>query len=299
VAAPDPAVLTEADCGLCGSARKSVRFEAAPYRVVECQDCGLVYVTPRRDEAKLRAMYSDDYWRSPAAKDFGYTDYVKDEALYLKTYRKRFAVLEAAGVKGGRILDVGCAAGYFLAVAKERGFTCTGVEVSAPMAEFARSRYGLDVKLGTLLEQGFAPASFDAVTFWDVVEHLPDPAAVLREARRVLTPGGLLLVETQNVGSSFARKMGPKWHHYKHAEHLYHFDPATLGKLLVKSGFEMTRWQSKLGGKYVSLDFIAERAGRVHPVLSTLLAPLRLLGGASLYINLNDEMIALARPARK
>lgn len=295
VAAPDASILADVDCGLCGSKRRKLRFEAHPYRVVECEECGLVYVTPRRDAERLGALYLEEYWRSPAAKDFGYTDYVKDERLYLKTFRKRIQVLSRFGVKEGRILDVGCAAGYFLAIAKEKGFACMGVELSETMAKFARERYGLDVRVGTLEAARFPDASFDCITFWDVLEHVPDPTAVLREARRLLAPGGIVLVETQNVDSAFARRMGSAWHHYKHAEHIYHFSPDTLRRVFERAGLECIHWQSDLGGKYVSLDFVVERAGRLHPILTYLLSPLKLVGRLAVYVNLQDEMIAIAR----
>lgn len=295
VAAPDPSVLREVPCGLCGGTRQNLKFTENPYRVVECADCGLTYVTPRREPDKLREMYLVDYWQSSSAKDFGYTNYLKDEKLYLKTYRRRFAAVRKYYSKPARVLDVGCAAGYFLSVAKENGWNCTGVEVSPVVGAFARDRYGLDIRQGTLLEQKFEPASFDFITFWDVVEHLPDPQAVLREARRLLAPGGKLLVETQNVNSRFARWMGPRWHHYKHAEHIYHFNPRTIQQLLAQCGFEPVECRATLGGKYVSLEFIVERANRLNPILSKLLTPLKALGRFSVYINLFDEMIVVSR----
>jgi predicted SAM-dependent methyltransferase len=135
------------------------------------------------------------------------------------------------------------------------------------------------------------------VTFWDVIEHIPDVVGALRFVHTLLKPGGKLLIETQNVASRTAAKMGKTWHHYKHAEHIYHFDPRTIRKLMDDAGFRILENTPKLGGKYVSLDFIAERAGRVHPVMSTLLSPLKLVGRASVYINLNDEMIVMAEPA--
>lgn len=297
VAAPDPSVLREVACGLCGSRESRVRFEEPPYRVVQCSSCGLVYVTPRRDASRLREMYQTEYWKSSSAKDFGYTDYLRDEPLYLRTYRRRFAVLDRNFSAPARVLDVGCAAGFFLSVAKERGWRCLGVEVSPPMGQFARDRYGLDVRTGTLIEQSLPAASFDLITFWDVVEHLDEPKAVLREAHRLLAPGGKLLVETQNVASCFARLMGRRWQHYKHAEHIYHFDPKTVRRLLADCGFETLECRSSLGGKYVSLEFIVERAQRVHPILSRILSPLNRLGRSAVYVNLRDEMVVLARKA--
>ncbi|MFN0207581.1 MAG: methyltransferase domain-containing protein [Planctomycetota bacterium] len=287
--------LIEVGCGLCGKSDATLQFEEPPYRVVKCNHCGLTYVTPRRDPEKLKALYITDYWKSASAKDFGYTDYLKDEPLYLKTYRRRFKVIRRVHPAPGKILDVGCAAGYFLSIAKENGWDCTGVEVSPLVGGFARDRYHLNILEGTLLDQKLEASSFDLITFWDVVEHLPDPAAVLKEARRLLKPDGILLIETQNVASRFAKTMGPKWHHYKHAEHIYHFNPDTIRKLAAAAGFEVLECKGALGGKYVSLEFVVERANRLHPIVSKLISPLKAAGRKSVYVNLYDEMIVIAK----
>jgi hypothetical protein len=97
------------------------------------------------------------------------------------------------------------------------------------------------------------------------------------------------------VASSFARLMGRKWQHFKHAEHLYHFEPRTLARLLSEAGFELLENTPRLGGKYVSMDFMVERVGRIHPWLSVLASPLRLFGSRALYVNLRDEMVVVAR----
>jgi hypothetical protein len=141
------------------------------------------------------------------------------------------------------------------------------------------------------------PASFDLITLWDVIEHIPDPQPVLQMARQLLAPGGKLLLETQNVASRWARLLGPRWHHYKHEEHLYHFTPATISRLLVDTGFRVLDLGARYAGKYVSLGFIAERAGRLGPVTGLLFSPLRLLRRANLYVNPRDEIIVAAEPA--
>jgi 2-polyprenyl-3-methyl-5-hydroxy-6-metoxy-1,4-benzoquinol methylase len=244
-------------------------------------------------------MYQSDYWRSDAAKDFGYTDYVADEPLYVKTFRMRGDLVARHRPPPARLLDVGCAAGFALTALRERGYDVRGVELSKPMAELARRRLGDDaaVHCGVLEESLFGGAKFDVITMFDVVEHVEDPVAFLATARRMLSPGGVIVFETQNVASRFARLMGVRWQHYKFQEHLWHFDPKTMRVLLAKAGLELVEWSPRRGGKHVSLRFLVERAGRVHPLLSTLLAPLRLFGSATLYVNVFDEMLVVARPA--
>lgn len=287
-------------CGLCGADDAALKFEDAPFSVVTCRRCGLTYVTPRLAAPDLiEHVYDEGYWTSSAAKTRGYTDYRADARLYLATYRRRMAVVERHFARPGRVLDVGCAAGYFLAVMQERGWDVLGLEPSEAIRAVARERLGADAVRGGLLDDpGLAPASFDLVTLWDVLEHIPDPVAALARARELLRPGGKLLVETQNVDSLAARVLGKRWQHYKHAEHIYHFNRATLGRALADAGFRPLESRAALGGKYVSVGFVIERAGRVHPLLSKLLAPLGALRDAALYVNLFDEMIVVAEPAR-
>jgi predicted TPR repeat methyltransferase len=179
----------------------------------------------------------------------------------------------------------------------ERGIDAHGVEVSKTIARHAVEHFGFDtVHVGSLQSAPYADATFDLITMWDVVEHVANPRALLIRARELLKPGGLLVLETQNIDSAFARVLGRRWHHFKHAEHIYHFTASSLRQLLGAAGFEVPILTPRHGGKYVSLDFIAERAGRIHPRLSDALAPLRRLQSVSLYVNVMDELIAVARP---
>lgn len=282
-------------CALCGATRFEARFREGLHEVRRCCDCRLVWVTPRLDDAALRALYGEGYWRSEEPRTRGYADYRAEADRYLRTFRLRLDHALRDGPRGGRALDVGCAAGFCLAVLAERGFDVFGVEPSAAIASDARVRVGSErVFVGTLGEAPLEPASFDLITMWDVVEHVPDPAALLRQARALLAPGGLLVLETQDVDSAFARVLGRRWHHYKHAEHLFHFSPATVRRLLGECGFATTSLTHRHGGKHVSGAFVAERSGRLHPALPRLLRPLERLGG--LYLNVFDEMVVRARP---
>ena len=285
-------------CGMCGSSRSLVKFRDEPFAVVTCQDCELTYVTPRLDDEQLISeVYDEGYWSSDAAKLRGYTNYRDDAPLYLKTYRRRLSVIRRHFREPGRVLDIGCAAGYFLSVMKEEGWQVTGLEPSDPIRAQAEERLGAENLLSDPAALAdLEPGSFDLVTLWDVIEHIPDFLATLRTIRGLLSKNGRLLIETQNIDSRAAAVLGKRWQHYKHAEHIYHFNPKTIGRALGESGFDILENTPRLGGKYVSMGFIAERAGRLHPILSTLLSPLKLFRERSVYVNLRDEMIVVARP---
>jgi SAM-dependent methyltransferase len=294
----DSEAWSPVDCGLCGSSERSLKFQDGPFAVVTCRRCGLTYVTPRlKDGALLSAVYDEGYWRSSAAKDRGYTDYRQDQPLYLRTYRRRLRVVRRHFAHPGRVLDVGCAAGYFLRVMQEEGWQVTGLEPSDSIRPHAARLIGPEnVRAGLLGAVELAPGSFDLVTMWDVLEHIPDPVGAAREVRKLLAPGGKFLIETQDVHSLAARLLGRRWQHYKHAEHIYHFDRRTLAEVLRRAGFRVLENRPWLGGKYVSMGFVAERAARLHPLVARALSPLKLVAGRALYVNLLDEMIVVAEP---
>lgn len=290
-------------CQLCGCSRAAEMFSEPPFRVLRCPECSLVYVTPRHDDSTLVKIYGEDYWNSASPKTRGYASYASQEDLYLKTFRRRLGLVNKHVREGPlKVLDVGCAAGFFLRVMREEGHDVRGVEVSEDIASHAIEHLGAEnVHVGFLDalqpgQEGFETGSFDLITLWDVVEHVPDPQALLNQLRRLLKPCGALILETQNVESTFASLLGRRWQHYKHEEHLYHFSPSTIRRLLTESGFQVVRNTPSYGGKYVSFGFIAERASRLSSIAGVLLKPLNLLKKASIYLNLRDEMIVVARP---
>lgn len=295
----DPRVLQPVDCGLCGAHERRLKFQDGPFSVVTCARCDLTYVTPRLiDAALIEKVYDEGYWRSRAPKDRGYGDYRADAPLYLATYRRRMKVVRRHFARPGRVLDVGCAAGYFLSVMRDQGWQVTGLEPSDAIRPQAEERLGREHVRGGLLGQvELEPGSFDLITMWDVIEHIPDVVGAIREVKRLLAPGGKFLIETQDVSSLAARLLGKRWQHYKHAEHIYHFHPRTLADALGRGGLRVLENRPWLGGKYVSLGFVAERVGRLHPAFSLLCSPLKLFARTSLYVNLLDEMIVVAEPA--
>lgn len=295
-----PAELIDvATCILCGSEEFRVAFAEPPYEVRRCVRCGLGWVSPRRTEEGLLDVYTDrSYWLSESPKAQGYSDYRAQRPLYLKTFNRRLEFVLGGRPHAGKALDVGCAAGFCMEAMAGLGFAPYGVDISADIVATARERLGPEsVHLGTLETAPYAPGTFELITMWDVVEHVVDPRALLLRARELLAPDGLLVLETQNIDSMFARLLGSRWHHYKHGEHLYHFNPETIRSLLRSAGFEASLVTPRLGGKYVSLEFIAERASRVHPALTRILQPLTRVRSGGVYVNVMDEMIVAAVPA--
>lgn len=240
-------LLDDVVCNLCGSADHDIvyppRYELADTeRIVEsfrssgdevlldqlvrCRECGLQYLTPRLRQDIVLEGYSEG------------TDetFVSQAGARERTFDKALARIERLRSGKGRILDVGTAGGSFLGVARKRGWETAGCEPNRWLAAFAKERYGVDVVPGTVFDMDLADASFDVVTLWDVLEHTPDPKAVLLECRRVLKPDGLLIVNYPDIASSVARAMGRRWV-FLLSVHLYYFTPRTIGRMLAETGF--------------------------------------------------------------
>lgn len=145
-----------------------------------------------------------------------------------------------AASERGKLLDVGCGNGEFLATMKELGWETVGVETDQQAAAVARERFGLDVRLGTLDEVGFSNDSFDAVSLSHVIEHVHDPLALLAECRRILRPGGKLIILTPNSRSLGHRIFRAAWRGLEPPRHIQVFNRATLGSAVRSVGLRVT-----------------------------------------------------------
>ena len=283
-------------CYLCGSREGPILVHDDPFKVRLCSGCGLGYTSPRLDGARIHEIYDSTYFSSDSAKDFGYESYEGDVSGYLRTFEKKSRLLRPYLPAGASILEVGCAAGYFLATMRDQGFDVHGVEVSSAILDTARARFGLgNLHAGRLEDAPLPPQHFHLVAMWDVIEHLADPVEVLRRCRSLLRDDGVLVLQTQDVASLARRMLGRKWHHFKQLEHIYHFSPSTMATLLERAGFEPVRLTRRSAGKYVSFRFLEERSRRFGRLAHLLCRPLALFRRRFVYVNPFDEFIVIAR----
>jgi SAM-dependent methyltransferase len=263
-------------CNLCGSDDAFVRYPSTlsqanghpadpehylcttlsygeHYRIVQCRGCGLVYADPRRRPADVLGDYE-------AAVD---ARYLEEREARLATFGRNIRPLEALvghdpqnnGHEVHRLLDVGAHVGVFCEVARARGWQATGLEPSRWAVERGRES-GLDMVQGTLREAELDDAAYDAVTMWDVVEHLVDPMGDVREAARLLKPGGVFCAHTINIDSALARAMGKRWP-WLVEMHNYFFSPRTLGAMVEKAGLRVESW--RVQGRYLHLGYLLSR----------------------------------------
>jgi 2-polyprenyl-3-methyl-5-hydroxy-6-metoxy-1,4-benzoquinol methylase len=257
----------------------------------------LVFVSPRPSAAALTSLYTERYFKNDRSGEIGYADYLGDEGNIRRTFARRLAGLERR-VPPGRVLDVGCAAGFFLDEARKRGWTANGVDISAFAVRYAEAQLGYAVQEARIGETDFPAGLFDLITFWDVLEHVPDPAADLKRAALLLRPGGILSLTTPDLGSLPARLTSARWIGYKLSqEHIYHFTQEHLRQLLGLAGLQVA--DVRHVGKYVTVEFSLDRLGRYFPRLASWLARAARAAGVSHRVVYLDPLDILWVTARK
>lgn len=242
-------------------------------QVARCTECGLVYLNPRLSAERIIEAYAGGEDQA----------FIKQDAMRIRTFVEALKELarkyQMKLSPETRVLDVGCAGGAFLRAARQVGLTPVGVEPSRWLSAYARTEHGLDVRSGTLAEQRFEPGSFDLITLWDVIEHLPEPGQELDHIHTLLKPEGLLVVNYPDFGSLPAKLLGRKWP-FLLSVHLLYYTPETMRRELKKHGFEVlsiTRhWQT------LELGYVLERASHYFSFFGVVKKLVEKLGLASL-----------------
>ena len=244
-----PVRWADSPCPLCGHRDEQILFEAADpnptagaglrFAVVECRRCGLAYTNPRPDEHSIAQFYPPDYAPHRRPRKMRAAGRPSVWARWSgRSSRERDGGLEWVG--RGRLLDFGCGGGSYLKRMADHGWTVTGLDAAVGAVRRVQEELGLAAVVGTLPHPALAPASFDVVTMWQALEHVHRPMDILREAFRVLTPGGRLVVACPNRASWAGRAFGTAWFGLDLPRHLTHFTPQTLDTMLAAAGFRVT-----------------------------------------------------------
>jgi 2-polyprenyl-3-methyl-5-hydroxy-6-metoxy-1,4-benzoquinol methylase len=284
-------------CHLCGGASHDVVREAGPFSILRCRACGLCFLSPQPQPEETLELYSEHYFQSADGLARGYSAYVEQAGDLRATFRQRLRYLPKPG-PANRLLDVGAAAGYFVEQARLAGWDAEGLEPSRWASAYAREQLRVPVGEGTLESAELAPASYDVVTFWEVIEHVPSPRDFLADVARVLKPGGTLFLSTPDSGSVVARLLGRRWLGWnKIPEHLFFFDRRSLIRLLDQAGFDV--FLSRYVPLTVSWPYALERLGASLGLGAAAFAgPARVLRNRSVTVNCYYDLMLAARLRR-
>jgi 2-polyprenyl-3-methyl-5-hydroxy-6-metoxy-1,4-benzoquinol methylase len=244
-----PELLRPRACPTCGSADARPELEKDHLALVRCAACDMVYVSPTFDEDHYREVYgSADYQtimrelgessHEYRVQRFG-TERVDTMARFVKT------------VSGDApaYLDVGCSTGFVVEAARDRGWRAVGIDLNSSAVGFGRAR-GLDLRVASLEDAGFELASFDAISLFDVLEHLLHPIASLTACLELLRPGGVVYLYVPNYDSASRLLMGADAHFIWPTHHLNYYTPVTLSDLLERHGVTVELVQTE------GLDFV-------------------------------------------
>ena len=291
-------------CGAADLAPLPLRYEfRGAFPLVECRGCALRFLRVQPVGPALAELYAPEYFerdfrcgRSDSAY-FSEAAFREENQALLDAFDALARAAAPRPASPPRLLEVGCAGGWLLKHAVERGWEAQGVELSHAAVAHAHG-LGLEVFEGDLLAAGFPAARFDVVYMGDVLEHLPDARAALDEVARVLKPGGHLYLRGPVTTHSLARRLALDVYRAAGATivlreppyHLWEFTPRSLRGLLARVGLEITRLtQSKIPpGRPHGRKTALERA--VLFALDALNLPLTLIFNAA-----GDRVVLVAR----
>jgi predicted TPR repeat methyltransferase len=275
-------------CNVCASADAALLYPG----IVRCGECSHAYANLSLTDEQLSDLYRRDYF-------FGdeYSDYIADRKVLQRNFALRMKVLDrfCDPKRHQRLLEVGCAYGFFLESVRGRFSEATGVDISEDGVRHARETLHLDAVLGDLATLDLGDRRFDVVCFWDTIEHLREPRRYVDKASRHMDAGALLTITTGDIGSWNARFNGRRWRLIHPPTHLHYFTQASLHRMLEQAGFEVV--YDRFCGFYRSVDMVAYNLFVLRWKLPRAYAILKRLGLTKLdfYLNMYDIRYVVAR----
>jgi SAM-dependent methyltransferase len=248
----EQAALEQVQCPFCGadhfegvlSAPDPSSSSADEFHVVRCLHCGLHYTNPRPSAETIGRHYQADYrphvgnaHHSRPLRSWYPLDWLEPPAKHAGEPRR----LDPPHVP--RLLDFGCGAGHFLVGASRLGWEPVGLDVSEAAVKAIRESTGIRALVGSLPHDQLAPASFDLITMWHSLEHVHEPKRTLREAHRLLSPSGRLIIAVPNFAGLPRQWFGSCWYGLDLPRHLIHFDPGALQRMLEETGFRVVQFR--------------------------------------------------------
>lgn len=255
-------------CPFCKSTFLKFISKGDDRKIFKCQQCGLVSAADEVIKGKISAkavsrLETHEYHKK--VKNWQKA-YIGEKNLLIKRFQPRFS--QISKIKNpGRILDIGCASGFLLEIAKKQGWQVFGVDTSPEMVRKSRQLLKTShIFSGTLGEAGFKDRFFDAITVFDTLEHIPNLKKFLAESKRILKPNGVIAVCVPNKAGIVSKLMGRNWFDYQRLQHLYFFSPQTLTMILEKSGFTLV---SKKHERFLQCptDTLFNKSARYYPRL--------------------------------
>jgi 2-polyprenyl-3-methyl-5-hydroxy-6-metoxy-1,4-benzoquinol methylase len=223
-------------CPACNDDHPVPFFEKDWFKYVKCQNCSMVYMTPRLNKAANQAFYNSRLNEIYNETKF---DIVSEstKAGDLTNLENLQLLDKVRGGEKGILLEIGSAKGYFLSKARELGYEIHGLELNKRNYEYSQSILGNTILNMDLLDTKFESAKFDVVYMRDVIEHIADPGPILQEIRRITKIGGVLFIQTHNIEGWIHKIVRQRHTVIFGFEHPNHWSPQSLKYALEKHGY--------------------------------------------------------------
>ncbi len=287
---PDEPALaaTGNPCIVCG------RDNAAPLYpgLLRCRACDYVFADMRLTDAELFQLYNEDFFTGAE-----FSDYAADAKFFRKNFALRLRELKKFldPARHRRLLEIGCAYGFFLDVVRNEFAHVEGIDITDAGVRYAREELRLDVVQADFLAHDYGAEKFDVVCMWDTIEHLRAPQAYVAKIAAHTDRGALLALTTGDIESVNARLRKDRWRLIHPPTHLHYFSPKSIARLLDAHGFDVV--YNRYCGFYRSIGNMAYNVLVLRQQKPQLYRPLERLGvgGLGFYLNLYDIMYVIAR----
>jgi SAM-dependent methyltransferase len=285
--------MAHVNCNLCGADDYAVVFrkgEAQLHQIVRCTRCGLMYANPQEEVDVVTLLTDENVPQVYIPEE--HKEYFHKQQVQLPDNLRALAILNSLLPQRGKLLEVGSYCGFFLDEIRRDGWDAVGLEPFRAAADYSRREFGLSIIDGALPQPQLPDGAFDAIVMLHVIEHMPDPIANLRELRRLLKPGGVLVVETPRFDSLAFKLLGRRERSVSACDgHIYFFTVPTLSKMVEQSGFQVHRVE--LVGRTLTLQrlltnvAIVAHSPRLRRTLGKVSEKLR-LDRVRLHVNVHD-----------
>ena len=249
-------------CPWCGNQTDHLYVEVKDYflsqeefQLYQCDQCGLLFTVPRPGPDVIGKYYQSDEYYSHQENKKGLIPRIYEAVKSVNLKHKVSLAID--GLPKGRLLDIGCGVGDFLVHVQQKGWEVAGIEPSDDAKSITQNRLGF-LPLDPSESTSFADRSFDVITMWHVLEHIDDLKTQLSELKRLLKPGGRLIIALPNYKSFDCQHYKDKWAAWDVPRHLNHFSPDVICSIISSIGMDFVDNQ-KLKWDAYYISFMSER----------------------------------------
>jgi 2-polyprenyl-3-methyl-5-hydroxy-6-metoxy-1,4-benzoquinol methylase len=239
-------------CKICGSDKVEHKFDlTGKLGIYACANCNVQFMDPQLSDAEITELYSEQYYKSWGIS--GSSENESSKQMKIATFLLRLNTIKTY-IQKGKVLDIGCATGFFLEAAQSLGYEPYGIELSEYSSSIAKKKFGNEnVFNGKLEDCTFKNELFNIISMFDLIEHVRVPRETLAHAGKLLDKDGIIIITTPDCKSTSNKLMGRKWTHYK-KEHFFYFDLKSLQHIAKECNMTIIYHESSK--KALNIDYL-------------------------------------------